>query len=48
MTEYKGMLSSKDFKEMLKIEMVKDNIYTWKLSFDITNYEVSKELKDDF
>ena len=42
------MLSSKDFKNILKIEMVNDNIYSWKVSFNITNYEIPKELKEQF
>jgi len=33
---------------MMKIEFVKDSIYTWHLSFDLNKYEISKELKEDF
>ncbi len=46
--EYKCMVQSQDFKDILKIDMVKDNIYLWKLSFDVSKYEISKELKEDF
>jgi hypothetical protein len=42
------MLSSKDFKDVVKIEMVKDSLYTWKICFNLTNYEISKELRQDF
>lgn len=45
MIEYKHMLMSKDFKDILKIDMVKDNIYIWKLVFNVTKYEISKELR---
>ena len=33
---------------MLKIDMVGDNIYTWKVTFDLSKYEISNELKEDF
>ena len=46
--EYKCMVQSQDFKDILKIDMVKDNIYLWRLSFDVSKYEISKELKEDF
>jgi ubiquitin-conjugating enzyme E2 Q len=46
--EYKGMLQSQDFKEILQMEMIKDNTYVWKLVFDVSKYEISKELKEDF
>jgi hypothetical protein len=42
------MLKSSEFKDKLKIEFYKNNMYIWKVSFDIMNYEISKELKQDF
>lgn len=42
------MLTSVDFKDICTIEFVKDNLYNWKAVFDITKYEISKELREDF
>lgn len=43
--DYAGMMKSSEFKDKLKIEFFKNNMYVWKVSFDILNYEISKELK---
>ena len=48
MIEFKALLSSKDFKDIMKIDFVKDNLYLWRVTFDITKYELSKELRTDF
>lgn len=48
MVEYKAMLQSKDFKGLMKIDVPGDNFYTWKITFDLSKYEISKELKADF
>jgi hypothetical protein len=42
------MLKSTEFKDKLKIEFFKNNMYIWKVSFDIIDYEISKELRQDF
>lgn len=41
-------MKSSEFKEKIKIEFFKNNMYIWKVSFDIANYEISNELKNDF
>ena len=41
-------MSSDEFKEKVNIEFHKDNMYIWKVQFDIMLYEISKQLKDDF
>ena len=46
--EYVGMLSSLEFKDKVSVDMFKDNMYIWKVSFDLINYEISKQLKEDF
>ena len=46
--EYKAMVQSQDFKDILQMEMIKDSIYVWKLVFNVSKYEISKELKEDF
>jgi hypothetical protein len=48
MVEYKSMVSAKDFKNLMKIEIPNDNFYTWRIAFDLSKYEISKELKEDF
>ena len=47
MKEYKGLITAQDFKDIMTIAFVKDNIYTWKVVFDLKNYETYKELKED-
>jgi ubiquitin-conjugating enzyme E2 Q len=42
------MLTSTDFKDILNIDFVKDNMFTWRVTFDITKYEIHKDLKEDF
>lgn len=46
--DYKGMLTSTDFKEICTIDFVKENMYQWKAVFNITKYEISKDLRGDF
>lgn len=41
-------MKSQEFKEKIKIEFFKNNMYIWKVSIDLVNYEVSNELKNDF
>lgn len=45
--EYKGLTSSKEFKNS-KIVMEENNIYKWKILFEILKFDLSKELKQDF
>lgn len=46
--DYVGLMKSSEFKEKLRIEFFKNNMYVWKVYFDLLNYEVSNELKKDF
>jgi len=46
--DYVGLMKSTEFKDKLKIEFYKNNMYIWKVCFDILNYEISKDLKQDF
>ena len=41
-------MKSSEFKDKLNIEFFKNNMYIWKVSFDILSYEISNELKQDF
>ena len=43
-----GLLASSEFKQKLQIDFFKDNMYVWKVRFDLQNYEISKTLKEDF
>ena len=45
--EYKGLTTSKDFKNF-QITFREDNVYIWKIVFDIPKFDVTKELKGDF
>lgn len=42
------MMKSTEFKDKVKIDFHQNNMYAWKVIFDITKYEVSKELAKDF
>ncbi len=33
--EYVGMLSSEEFKDKVKVEFFKDNMYIWTVSFNL-------------
>lgn len=46
--EYKSLLSSHDFKEIVNVKFIKDNVYQWLVIFDIAKYEIYDKLKDDF
>lgn len=46
--EYISMMKSTEFKDKVKIDFHQNNMYAWKVIFDITKYEVSKELAKDF
>lgn len=41
-------MKSSEFKNKIKIEFVSNNMYVWRVSFDLLNYEVSGNLKKDF
>jgi hypothetical protein len=43
--EYKGLIRSSDFKNIITIDMKNDNMYNWTITFDITKYEISNDLK---
>lgn len=46
--DYVGLLASSEFKDRVSVEFFKDNMYVWKVKFDILNYEISTNLKADF
>jgi hypothetical protein len=46
--EYKGLMRSSDFKNILFIDFKNNNMYNWDVVFDITKYEISADLKEDF
>ena len=46
--DYIGLMSSGEFKDIAQCEFFKDNMYVWRLGFDLQKYEVSKTLKVDF
>ena len=33
---------------MMKVDFVKDNMYIWHVTFDLTKFDVSDALKEDF
>lgn len=39
MKEYKSLLASSDFKGVMNIGFIKDNLYDWKVEIDLTLYE---------
>lgn len=43
-----GLLQSDEFKDKLAIDFFKDNMYVWRVKFDLIKYEISKHLKEDF
>lgn len=43
-----GLLNSGEFKDKMEIEFAGDNMYVWRVRFDLQRYEISKELKADF
>ena len=47
-TEYKNLLTSKEFQDLLNVTFVRDNMYNWIVQFDLTRYEIHPELKKDF
>lgn len=46
--DYIGLMGSGEFKNIAECEFYKDNMYVWRLSFNLFKYEVSKNLKVDF
>ena len=46
--DYAGLLASSEFKGKVNVEFFKDNMYVWRVKFDLSQYEISKELKQDF
>ena len=46
--DYIGLLASTEFKEMMTVDFLKDNMYVWRVKFDLQKYEISKSLKTDF
>ncbi|CDW86592.1 uba ts-n domain containing protein [Stylonychia lemnae] len=46
--EYAGLMKSNEFKDKISIDFHQNNIYVWRVSFDIMNYEISKDLQKDF
>lgn len=45
--EYRSLTTSKEFKNF-NIVMKDNNIYIWRMIFDILKFDISKELKQDF
>lgn len=48
MSEYKILMKSSDFKNIMTIDMKNDNLYNWTVIFDLSKYETSPDLKKDF
>lgn len=46
--DYVGLLQSEEFKDKVAIDFFKDNMYVWRVKFDLIKYEISKQLKEDF
>ncbi len=46
--DYAGLLASSEFKDKVSVEFYKDNMYVWRVKFDLTKYEISQDLKNDF
>lgn len=46
--DYVGLLASSEFKEKLAVEFIKDNMYIWRIKFNLQSYDFSKNLKEDF
>lgn len=47
MLEYRGLKESKEFKHVT-ITIKEDNVYIWRMAFDILKFDLTKELKSDF
>ena len=39
--DYVGIMQSLEFKDKLTVEFLKDNLYVWRMKFDLINYEIS-------
>jgi len=48
MQEYKQLLRSNDFQNIVEVNFKGDNQYEWRIKFDVLKYELSKELRADF
>jgi hypothetical protein len=46
--DYAGLLASSEFKDKVTVDFFKDNMYIWRVKFDLHKYEISKNLKSDF
>jgi hypothetical protein len=46
--DFIGLQGSSEFKDKISIDFFKDNMYVWRIKFDLVNYEISKKLKGDF
>lgn len=46
--DYVCLLSSSEFKDKVTVDFFKDNMYIWKVQFDLVSYEVGSSLKSDF
>ena len=47
MKEYKSLSKSEEFKGVILVSFIKDNIYTWHVEVDLTLYECHPKLKED-
>ncbi len=45
--EYRGLTTSKDFKNFT-VNFKENNVYIWRINFDILKFDLSKELRNDF
>jgi ubiquitin-protein ligase len=46
--DYSGLLASSEFKDKVSIDFFKDNMYVWRVKFDLSKYDISEQLKQDF
>ena len=46
--DYAGLIKSSEFKNKIEIEFYNNNMYVWRVYFDLINYQVSASLKKDF
>ena len=45
--DYAGLMKSSEFRNKLTVDFHNNNMYVWRVYFDLLNYEVSANLKKD-
>lgn len=46
--DYAGLMASSEFKDKVTVDFYRDNMYIWRVKFDLMKYEITKTLREDF